>query len=209
MSTITEPTSPEATRDEKPRDEVTKRVIDGMPRSTPRKRKTAASAAEKIAANDSNGVRTGQKSGAKTGGKKSSTAKKAKRASKYPPEIVAAVAKARHLSGHKKGADGKPLGDKTVAYAGPKEHVMVRTRVTELLTKDSKEVTAANVLALTGIKSQKLLREIATFEADKTAMAPMRKLSAEFRGDNWAMGRYLAAIVCAFIDDLKSNGKTK
>jgi hypothetical protein len=125
---------------------------------------------------------------------------KAKRNEQHP-WLVPAVAAARKLSGAKPGSGG----EKTVAYSGPKEHLMVRERVTAMVDGP---VTPEKILALTGLKSFKIMKEIAEWKADKSELVPLRKLSAEFQGNGWAQGRYLCAILCAWCDELRRAKKS-
>jgi hypothetical protein len=130
---------------------------------------------------------------------------KAKKASKYPPEIVAAVAAGRALSGMKSDGKGGSVGPMTVSYSGPAQHVRVRARVTELLDGNP---TAESILRLAGMKSLAELKRIASWEADKSALAPLRPLSKEFADDGWASGRYLASILVAWCDQIRAEAKS-
>jgi hypothetical protein len=129
----------------------------------------------------------------------------AKKASKYPPEIVAAVAAGRALSGMKSDGKGGSVGPMTVSYSGPAQHVRVRARVTELLDGNP---TAESILRLAGMKSLAELKRIASWEADKSALAPLRPLSKEFADDGWASGRYLASILVAWCDQIRAEAKS-
>lgn len=124
--------------------------------------------------------------------------------------MPAAVARSRHLSGQKPGQPG----DKTLAYPRPRQHIAIRKVVTEKFGGPD-AVTPDAILRLPGIKSAKALTEIAVVAADRSAMVPMRPLSAECGKasgiggnlDGWAAGRYLAAALVAWIEELRASAK--
>lgn len=129
---------------------------------------------------------------------------------RYPEWVPPAVARGRHLSGQKDGSGG----DETLAYAGPIQHMKVR----KLLAKefggsvDEKTghlegVTKEQILEAADIKSMKALKEIATFKAGRDAMRPLRPLGAKFGTDGWAKGRFLAAILVVWAEDLDKAAK--
>lgn len=158
--------------------------------------------------------------------KKTATKKPGIKATKYPAWMPSAVARSRHLSGMKPGQPG----DETLAYPGPKQHLAVRRVVTEALAKgtvlkdgalvvpdnaEPREVTPENIVSLTGVKSVPALTKIATWEADRSALVPMRALSnvcgaasgVNGKTDGWAIGRYLAAALVAWVDEIRSEAK--
>lgn len=164
--------------------------------------------------------------------KKSAAKKPGRKVARYGEEIMAwmpaAVARSRHISGQKPGADG----DETLAYPGPKQHIAIRETVTALLAagtvlKDGalvvpdgatpRDVTPENVMSLTGCKTMKGLTEIATWSADKSALAPMRPLSnatgaasgVNGKTDGWAIGRYLASALVAWVEEMKAAAKAE
>lgn len=164
----------------------------------------------------------------KTGAKSKTTTPKPPSAKeeryKRHPWLKDAVAAARKLSGHKTDSKGVALGDKTVEYAGPVQHEKVRAIVTAMLKKDKKPVTAETVLGATGIKSAAKLKSIAVFEADKSEMAPLSENLGKYmknpgkdqkaseikdwqtatgNADGWAVGRYLAAILYVWVEELR------
>lgn len=171
---------------------------------------------DKAAAND----KTGAKAKSTTTTPKAPSAKELRY--QALPWLKDAVANARRMVGKKPDGKGGTLGDKTVEYAGPIQHVKVRN-VGELLLKEQKKpVTAENILALTGLKSAAKLKALAEFEADKSELAPLAEnfgklmknpgkgqkadqikdwRTATGNSDGWATGRYLAAIFYVWIDE--------
>ena len=128
-----------------------------------------------------------------------------KKATKYPDWMADAVRRSRVISGKKPGPDGKPLGDKTLNYPGPKQHLFIRKTISEKLDG---QVTPDAILKLTGIKSHKLLRGVAEWSADKSEMKPLRPLSRDCNDDTgWSTGRYLASAIVAWIDQLRAEAK--
>lgn len=170
--------------------------------------------AEKLADADADGTRTGTKAAAydaadeadPASAPKASDGKSATTTS--DPVITEAVKYARYeLSGKNpkivaKGKDAHRPG------ASKGQHIKVRARVAEMLEKPEHEVTVEEIVKISGLGSQKKLLEVATWATDTDEMTPLRKLSQEFRGDSWAMGRYLAAILGAWIWQIKA-GKIK
>ena len=142
-----------------------------------------------------------KKKAAKASPAKKSTAKKPvvgakqKRNEQFP-WLVAAVASAREMSGQKPGSGGR----RTVAYAGPSQHTKIRSRVTEMLDGN---VSPEGILKLSGLRSHRVMRELAEWKADRSEMTPLRPLSSEFQGDGWSQGRYLCAVLCAWVDELR------
>ena len=119
---------------------------------------------------------------------------------KHAENIVAATAVARVLSGEFNGH-----GAKTLEYAGPEQHVRVRTEI-------GTDATEREILSRAGIKNAKALKAIATGEADRSEMRPMRDLArkmvnAEGNPDSWARGRYLAAILYAWIAEIRRDAR--
>lgn len=115
----------------------------------------------------------------------------------YSEEIREAVKKARYdVLGRKPGRDR----EKHIPGPSAGQHVRVRERVTAML--DGKP-TPDGIIKLAGVKSLTALRKIAESQPD-TDPAPLRTLSAEFKGDQWAMGRNLAAILVVWVEELKS-----
>jgi hypothetical protein len=141
---------------------------------------------------------------AKAKPKKPSTKKPTSRKA-YPEWMKGAVKRSRVLAGGRiDRKTGKACGPDTLSYPGPRQHLAIRTRVSEMLKEKALDVTADNILALTGVKSHATLKKIATWTAPKEAMKPMRPLSAEFSDDSWAIGRYLAAALVAWCEELKA-----
>lgn len=145
--------------------------------------------------------------------------RKARAASnRYPEWVPPAVARGRHLAGQKDGSGG----DETMAYAGPIQHKKVRQLVAkEILGADVDEktgeatgwldgITKDDIIKASGCSSLKSLREVATFKAGRDAMRPLRPLGAKFGNDGWAKGRFLAAVLVVWAEDIdkaaKSNG---
>jgi hypothetical protein len=91
------------------------------------------------------------------------------------------------------------VGDSTTAYAGPIQHVKIRKVASE---KIGGEPTKEQVLELAGVKSAKALRDIATFKSGRESLRPLRSLGAEFGNDGWAKGRYLAAVLVVWLEDI-------
>lgn len=119
---------------------------------------------------------------------------------KYPEDIMSAVARARTLSEAKdpeKAARGEHIG-----YAGPAQHQKVRAFVTQMIEGEGGTVSRDLVLAASGVKSVRQMRDIATFKADREAMKPLRGIGSAFEKDGWAKGRYLAAILTVWLEDI-------
>lgn len=134
---------------------------------------------------------------------KRSARKPTPRASNNPEWVAPAVTRGRHLSAQKMNADGSgPAGDNTTAYAGPIQHIKIRKVVTEKL---GGEVTKDKILELAGMKSARALRDIATFKSGRESLRPLRPLGTEFGNDGWAKGRYLAAVLTVWIEDLSKS----
>jgi hypothetical protein len=143
-----------------------------------------------------------------------------KKSTRYEEWVPEAVERGRKLSGQKPKADGSgPEGDETLAYAGPIQHIKIRTVIGKKLgakvspggTVTGGDVTPEAILKLAGGSGEnakpmsfKELKDIATFKADKGAMRPLRELGQEFGSDGWAKGRYLAAALVVWIEDLKA-----
>lgn len=127
------------------------------------------------------------------------TGARAKRDAEFP-WLVDAVRAARHLSGAKPNSGG----DATLSYSGPAQHIKVREHVTRALGGN---VTPDGILGLTGVKSHKLLREIAMWSADKSELVPLRTLSKVFNPDGWATGKYLASMLVVWCDELRRAAK--
>jgi hypothetical protein len=146
-----------------------------------------------------NGTREqAQKDTAKSAGGKSAAKAKPAKADKYGPGIQAAADRANVLL--RSGKDGNEH------VPSPVTHEKVRAILTAALKKDGKSVTSASVLALSGVKSQKLLREIASWQAPRSELKPLREVATTVNAPkalSWAHGRYLAAILAVWIDDLK------
>lgn len=121
-----------------------------------------------------------------------------------------AVAVAREISGHnplivERRADNPKAH---VPGASAESHRNVRRIVTERING---EVTAKAIVAQAGCKTYKELYAIATFQPD-TKTDTLRALSAlMFNGkgkpDQWARGRYLAAILCAWIKEVRAEAR--
>lgn len=132
---------------------------------------------------------------------KRSARKPSPRESNYPEWVASAVTRGRHLSAQKMGTNGDgPVGDGTTAYAGPIQHVKIRKVVTGKVTG---EPTKEAILELAGVKSTKALRDIATFKAGRESLRPLRALGTEFGNDGWAKGRFLAAVLVVWIEDIE------
>jgi hypothetical protein len=143
--------------------------------------------------------------------KKTAAKKPGIKATKYPAWLPAAVKRSRHISGMKPGSGG----DDTLAYPGPKQHLNIRSCVTEMLTAEGKDVTPENIMALAGVKSLPALVKIASWESDKASLAPMRPLSnacgsasgVNGKTDGWAIGRYLASALVAWVEEIRAEAK--
>ena len=69
-------------------------------------------------------------------------------------------------------------------------------------------VTVEQILKLTGVKSVKALRDIAEWTAPREALKPMRPIQKHLEdGTGWATGRYGAAALVAWIDQIKAGAK--
>jgi hypothetical protein len=126
-------------------------------------------------------------------------------APKFTQDIVSATASARKLSGVLDGT-----GDLTKSYAGPGQHVLVRSVIAEMVDGD---VTAKSVLALVAPLSTPRLKALATDKSVKCsgpAVKGLRAISAKCltskgKVDAWASGRFLAAIVHTYVLELRRN----
>ena len=146
----------------------------------------------------------------KIGAKARSERARARTSTRYPEWVAPAVQSARKLSGQKPGTPNPEL---TNAYAGPAQHIKIREFVTKRLGEEEMDVTSENVLALSGVPSMKALREIATFRSDRASLKPLQPLGTNFvnddkRPDGWARGRFLAAVLFVWIEELKKNEKS-
>jgi hypothetical protein len=190
------PTTPEPSTAHDP---VTEKVLDNMPArraSTP----TRKAATKKATAPRNTAAKPAAKATKATTAKPATT-KPGKKASRYPSWVPDAVRRSRVISARKDpGADPATWP----SYPGPVQHIKIRKTVTARIDRDP---TPEKILAVTGIKSYKRLREIAEWSADKSEMAPMRPLSKQFAPDGWAMGRYLASALVAWIDQIKDRGE--
>jgi hypothetical protein len=133
---------------------------------------------------------------------------------RYPEWVPTAVARGRHLSGQKENSGG----DETLAYAGPIQHMKVRKLIAKEINPSVDEkageangwldgVTKEKILEAAECKSAKALRDIATFKAGRDAMRPLRPLGAKFGNDGWAKGRFLAAVLVVWMEDLDKAAK--
>lgn len=148
------------------------------------------------------------------GGKKK---KAARTSTRYEDWVQPAVERGRKLSGGRPDKDtGKPVGDETMAYAGPIQHIKIRKvfgkkfgdKVTDGGTVTGGNTTPDKILELAGgeegAMSFKMLKEIAQFKDDtKAPLRRLRPLGKEFGEDGWAKGRFLAAVLVVWIEDLK------
>jgi hypothetical protein len=179
-------------------DAVTEKILADVPKATTTATATAKlkSAAKKAARKP---TAAQPKPAAKA--KPKPTKKAAAKKSRYPEWVKPAVAASRHLSGMKDGE----LGDTTLNYAGPRQHIRARKEITAMIEGD---VTAAALLKVTGMKSVKALTEVATWTAPRDSMKPMRPLASKFRDDSWLGARYLAAVVVVWINEVKRAAKS-
>jgi hypothetical protein len=145
---------------------------------------------------------------------KSAAKKPGIKATKYPAWMPTAVKRSRILSGGRPDPKtGKPCGDMTLAYPGPKQHLAIRARVLELAATDASGPMAADVitpddiLRVAGGYSLAKLTRVADWSGDREDMVALRKLSAEFKDDGWAVGRYLAAALVAWVEERKAEIK--
>lgn len=143
-----------------------------------------------------------------------------KKPGKFPDHIRDAVKFARYeLS----GKNPKLKGDAHRPAASAGQHLKVREHLVKTLTDEAtckkfvangyrvepgdSKVTPEAILKLTGMSSQKKLREVAEFQGTTEDLKPLQPLGEVFKGDSWAQGRYLAGIVVAFIEEIKSDAK--
>jgi hypothetical protein len=199
MSTIT--------ADAPARDEVAARVLADMPGPSKRATSTTKPSRSRAKATPATKPAKARRPKPKAAPKPKPAAKakpRSTKADRYPAWLPDAVKRSRVTSGRKVNAKtGEPFGDMTVSYPGPKQHLHIRAVVA---AKIDGEPTPEKILALTGIKSLKALRAIADWSADKATMAPMRPLSREMDdGTGWSTGRYGAAALVAWIDQLKAS----
>lgn len=123
----------------------------------------------------------------------------------HDPWVGEATTRAKAYSAKKPGlAEGAH-----VPAAGPVQHVKVRHVVEKKLAEQNKPVTADNVLEVAGGISLAELKRIATFESEKPSLKPLRELGSEFGKDGWSKGRYLAAILAVWVEDLRKSEKSK
>jgi hypothetical protein len=122
------------------------------------------------------------------------------RSPRYPEWMTDAVRRSRVLSGQKIGPDGNRLGDKTLSYPGPRQHLRIRDEV----TRELGTVTPAAIVKAAGV-NYRALKGIATWTASREAMKPFRPMSRRFADDSWATGRYCAAVLVAWIDQLRAD----
>ena len=104
--------------------------------------------------------------------------------SAYPPEVTEAVRLAKQARGTTHGAPGA------------KQHVLVRAEL-------GKNPTAADILKVAGVKSEKALRAIADGSSDREAIKVLHPLAAKFE-DPFCKGRNLASILVASLEQAKS-----
>jgi hypothetical protein len=109
------------------------------------------------------------------------------------PPTTAVMSKADR---YKQAAANDP---KHVPGASGGQHVRVREFITTTLAEEKKDVTPQNILRLTGYPSYQALEDVAAWKGTRQDLEPLQSLGENFRGDSWAQGRYLAAIVVAFI----------
>jgi hypothetical protein len=214
MSTTTKPKR--APRRKRGPDEVTRRVIENMPgrpaTRTERPVSDAKAATRGNAGSKPKPTAKRAKAAAEaTPKRKPAKAAKpkppGKKALKYPDWLPDAVKRSRVISGRKiNSKTGEPFGDMTLSYPGPKQHLHIRAAVKGMIEGP---VTADAVLRASGVKSLAKLTAIADWSADKSEMKPMRGEFTKACDDNtgWSTGRYLAAALVAWIEELRAAEK--
>lgn len=108
---------------------------------------------------------------------------------KYPAEILALTARTNELR-----------APATIKKVGPIQLVRV---MAALRDQAEGELTSAEAVRLSGVKSVNALRQIAAGEGDA---APLKRLAGAV-GDPYARGRWLAAEVAAVAEALKQEAK--
>lgn len=117
------------------------------------------------------------------------------RESKYPENIRAAVKRSKVLRGKSHGE-------------GPAQHVVVRDVVSAAMKADGLQVAPASIATFSGVGSVAELFALAAGEAPREALKPLQKVGALVPEDTpsraWTQGRFLAAILAAWCDELQA-----
>lgn len=125
-------------------------------------------------------------------------AERVRRNTNHPEWVADAVRRAKAMSAQKPGLEDA----NHVPAAGPIQHIKVRAVVTKAIESAGGEVTRETVLEQAGVPSVKALKDIATFKSNRESLKPLRAIGSQMNKDGWAKGRYLAAILAVWAEDL-------